>query len=134
MSAASRTDPGGYTKEGGSTLTQFSTSDEQTLDEVMEMVALEGYVPSLCTTCYRVGRVGNAFHEKTLSGGMERFCGANAILTLKEYLGDGHANGSRDVLLHALSSAVSDIKDEDMKKAIVERLERIEKGERDIYL
>ncbi|HXI09169.1 MAG TPA: [FeFe] hydrogenase H-cluster radical SAM maturase HydG, partial [Thermodesulfobacteriota bacterium] len=48
LSAASRTNPGGYSKEGSDTLEQFSTNDHRTLAEVMRSIVDEGGLPSLC--------------------------------------------------------------------------------------
>ncbi|MEK6531221.1 MAG: [FeFe] hydrogenase H-cluster radical SAM maturase HydG [Deltaproteobacteria bacterium] len=131
ISAASRTDPGGYSAVSGKSLEQFSTSDTRPLDEVMESIAKEGYLPSLCTTCYRVGRTGAQFMERALSGGMESLCEANAILTLKEYMEDNRANGARATLEGALKNAIDGIKDEPLKKAVLEKIMEIEQGSRD---
>lgn len=133
MSAGSRTDPGGYTGGEKETLEQFSTNDHRTLIEVMRSTIDEGFLPSLCTTCYRVGRTGAEFTEKTSSGQMEKFCQANAILTLKEFLFDSLKNGSREAVQGAIERALADVKDPAMKKAIIEKLGEIEAGKRDLY-
>lgn len=131
LSAGSRTNPGGYSQEKG--LEQFSTNDKRPLAEVMASIVDEGYLPSLCTTCYRVGRVGHEFTEKTISGSMEKFCQANAILTLKEYISDHSKNGSKETIEKAVKAAIEDIKDPSMKKAVVEKLKDIEAGKRDLF-
>ncbi len=133
MSAGSRTDPGGYTSGEKETLEQFSTTDHRTLAEVMRSVIDEGFLPSLCTTCYRVGRVGTEFTEKTSSGQMEKFCQANAILTLKEFLFDHAKNGSRETVQEAIERALVEVKDPAMKKAIIEKLGELEAGKRDLF-
>lgn len=134
LSAASRTNPGGYSKEGADTLEQFSTNDHRTLVEVMKSIVDEGGLPSLCTTCYRVGRTGRDFTEKTRAGEMEKFCQANAILTLKEYLADCPVNGTKELMEKAISKAIGEIKDPAIKKALAEKLKALEAGERDLYL
>ncbi|OGQ58360.1 MAG: [FeFe] hydrogenase H-cluster radical SAM maturase HydG [Deltaproteobacteria bacterium RIFCSPLOWO2_02_FULL_53_8] len=131
LSAASRTNPGGYGNEA--TLEQFSTNDRRTLAEVMRSVAEEGLLPSLCTTCYRVGRVGHEFTEKTMAGGMSRLCQANAILTLKEYLEDYGSNGADAALRNALAASVEEIDDPATKRAVLEKLKEIEAGKRDLF-
>ncbi len=131
LSAGSRTNPGGYSEKH--TIEQFSTDDKRSLEEVMASIAREGFMPSLCTTCYRVNRVGHAFTQTSLEGNMERLCQANAILTLKEYIEDSRANGSRASLEGALRSAIAGIKDQSMKKAVLEKLNRLEQGERDLF-
>jgi len=134
LSAASRTNPGGYSKQGQETLEQFSTNDHRSLVEVMRSIVDEGGLPSLCTTCYRVGRTGSDFTEKTRAGEMEKFCQANAILTLKEYLADCPVNGSKETMEKALSKAIAGIKDPAVKKALDEKLKALDEGERDLYL
>lgn len=133
FSAASRTNPGGYSAIKEDSLPQFATTDHRTLAEVMASIVEEGFVPSLCTSCYRVGRVGPAFTEKTLSGGMERICAANAILTLKEYIKDSAKNGQRPLFEEAVNRAMDDIQDPAFKKALLEKMEDLEKGKRDVY-
>lgn len=133
LSAASRTNPGGYTRGEKETLEQFSTTDHRSLIEVMGSVIDEGYLPSLCTTCYRVGRVGHEFTEKTLSGSMEKLCQANAILTIKEYLSDYAQNGSREMLEKAVNLALNDVSDPAMKKALLDKIKELEEGKRDLY-
>jgi len=140
LSAGSRTNPGGYAEEstpGGnaekSTLEQFSTNDKRSLSEVMAAIAKDGFLPSLCTTCYRVGRVGHEFTEKTLSGGMAKLCQANAILTLKEYIEDAGLNGGNDGLLKVMAESIEEIEDQTLKKAVLEKLEEIGSGKRDLY-
>lgn len=135
MSAASRTDPGGYavnTKQKPS-LEQFSTNDHRSLAEVMKSIIDEGFVPSLCTTCYRVGRTGAEFTDKTASGSMEKFCSANAALTLKEFLTDYSKNGMKGSIEKAIKLSLKEIKDPVMRKAVQERLKEIEDGGRDIF-
>jgi len=133
ISAASSTTPGGYTHTEQDSLEQFSTSDHRSLDEVLAAVAREGHIPSLCTTCYRVGRVGGEFTEKTSSGGMQRLCQANALLTLKEYLLDAEPNGSRVIIAERIRSELASMKESGMKDSLIRKLARIEAGERDLF-
>ncbi len=136
VSAASRTDPGGYnTKDGAGeeTLKQFTTSDERSLDEVMASIAKSGHMPSLCTACYRVGRVGEDFTQITASGEMGHFCGANAILTLKEYLLDGRAGGSSPVFNGSIDDALSEVKDPAVKEELKKKFKELKDGKRDIF-
>ncbi|MBI5286670.1 MAG: [FeFe] hydrogenase H-cluster radical SAM maturase HydG [Deltaproteobacteria bacterium] len=133
ISAGSRTDPGGYT-EGVRAEKQFLTSDHRTLEDVIVSMAKGGLLPSLCTTCYRVGRTGPVFNKVTLRGGMERLCQANALLTLQEYIQDYARNGAGEVCKEAIVKELEGIKDEAIKKEVLNRLERIKEGERDLYL
>lgn len=132
MSAASSTSPGNYMGKDSSA-PQFETSDKRSLAEVIQSIVEEGFLPSLCTSCYRAGRVGREFAEKTAAGEMSKFCQANAILTLREYIYGSCKNGSKDMLEKAVLAALAEVKDPSMKKAIEEKLEKLEQGQRDIY-
>ncbi|MEK6759394.1 MAG: [FeFe] hydrogenase H-cluster radical SAM maturase HydG [Deltaproteobacteria bacterium] len=132
LSAGSRTNPGGYSQSEGS-LEQFSTNDHRTLSEVIRSVIDDGMLPSLCTTCYRVGRTGHNFTEKTISGGMNRLCQANALLTLKEYLQERLSGSDARAIETAIEKGLLDVKDEELKKALIEKLSEIEQGKKDLY-
>lgn len=134
LSAASSTEPGGYTGNDSKTLAQFETTASQTLDQVMAGVITDKELPSLCTTCYRTGRVGKDFGDTTASGEMEKFCKANAILTLKEYTLERQLNGTAELYDQVIKKALSDIDDEKLKSNIEEKLKKLEGGERDLYL
>lgn len=131
LSAASKTNPGGY--KGEQTLEQFSTNDHRSLVEVIRSVVESGLLPSLCTTCYRVGRTGHDFTSKATAGEMEKFCQANAVLTLKEYLLDHCVNGSKEAIGRAIEEGLKEVRDAGLKKALLERLKEIEEGKRDLY-
>jgi len=142
MSAGSRTDPGGYAVETSDsdmqrgeveTVEQFSTSDHRTVAEVMESILDGGFIPSVCTSCYRVGRTGREFTEKTLSGDMGKFCNANAILTLQEFLLDHGANGIREKGEVAIERALSGIREPSLKGEVVKRIGEIKGGKRDLF-
>lgn len=91
ISAGSRTDPGGYAegeaaaeKEPG----QFSLADHRSLDEVVRSISNEGFLPSFCTACYRLGRTGKDFMDIAKPGLIKDNCAPNAISTFMEYLLD----------------------------------------------
>ncbi len=133
ISAGSKTEPGGYEEDGEHyEAAQFATDDHRTLDEVIEDVAALGYMPSLCTSCYRAGRTGSGFHDMASSGAIKDYCSANAALTLKEYMLDS-AGDSVDACEEAIERELGEIADEKLKAGIRERLLRIEAGKRDIY-
>ncbi|MEK7773765.1 MAG: [FeFe] hydrogenase H-cluster radical SAM maturase HydG, partial [Deltaproteobacteria bacterium] len=93
-------------------------------------------LPSLCTTCYRVGRVGRDFTEKTIAGEMNKFCQANAILTLREYSLDQRGSGNGDELKtldKTIASSIDEVKDPAIKKTLLEKLQELEKGKRDLF-
>lgn len=133
ISAGSRTEPGGYEEdEEHYESAQFGIDDHRSLDEVIEDVARLGYMPSLCTSCYRAGRTGENFHDMASSGDIKDYCSANAVLTLKEYILDS-ATGSREACEKAINKELNSMSDERLKEGVEERLLRIETGERDIF-
>ncbi len=132
ISAGSKTNPGGY-EEDDNEATQFETSDERSVDEMLQVVTRQGHLPSFCTACYRAKRTGEAFMELAKDAHIHEFCHPNAILTYKEYLID-YASGQTKKEGEALIEIeVNKIIDKKIKEETVKRLERIEKGERDLY-
>lgn len=138
ISAGSRTDPGGYSEKkerpdySKFRASQFQTSDHRSLEEIVEYIAKTGNLPSLCTSCYRVGRTGQHFTEKVSQGEMEKYCLPNALLTLKEYVID-HANGSASVCDEVIEENLERIDDEKLRSATIAKLKEVEKGKRDLY-
>jgi 2-iminoacetate synthase len=97
ISGASRTSVGGYCEEERDESTaQFDVSDRRSLDEVVSWLIDLGYIPSFCTACYREGRVGGKFMKLLKGGHIAANCQANAIMTLKEYLGDYASTETRN--------------------------------------
>ena len=82
--------PGGYKEDDGDGFraAQFNLGDTRTLDEVIYDITTKGHIPSFCTACYRLGRVGADFMDMAKPGLIQKFCRTNAILTFKEYLED----------------------------------------------
>ena len=133
ISAASRTSPGGYSNNrDGAALEQFSTYDHRGLREVMASIIRAGHLPSLCTSCYRSGRTGQSFTQRTSAGEIKKFCQANALLTLGEYVEDHPENGDARLFLKAMQEGLEDIKDPYMKAKVLQMLEEIKKGKRDL--
>ncbi|MDH3973156.1 MAG: [FeFe] hydrogenase H-cluster radical SAM maturase HydG [Deltaproteobacteria bacterium] len=133
ISAGSRTDPGGYSQDAERfDASQFKTSDHRSLEEMVAYIASTGHLPSLCTSCYRVGRTGRSFTETVSHQEMERYCLPNALLTLKEYVID-HANGSAAICNEVIERNVSLISDEKLKKATLAKFKEIDAGKRDLY-
>ncbi|HOX28525.1 MAG TPA: [FeFe] hydrogenase H-cluster radical SAM maturase HydG, partial [bacterium] len=87
IDAGSRVELGGYTEFGDSQVLdreQFSLGDIRSLDETMHELIEDGYIPSFCTACYRLGRTGENFMEYAIPGFIEQFCTPNALSTLTE--------------------------------------------------
>lgn len=130
-SAASRTSPGGYGKKAE--LNQFVTSDERSVDQVIEGILDEGLLPSFCTACYRLGRTGQDFMDIAKPGEIHNFCRPNAILTLKEYLEDYATKRTKAKGLRIIDKYVKQIPSDSIREKTAERLKLIEQGERDLY-
>ncbi|MFZ5966395.1 MAG: [FeFe] hydrogenase H-cluster radical SAM maturase HydG [Bacillota bacterium] len=132
ISAGSRTNPGGY-EEDDREATQFETSDERTLDQMLQVICEQGHLPSFCTACYRANRTGEAFMELAKDAHIHEFCQPNAILTFKENLMHYASSETREKGEQMIEIELEKIEDEKIKKITVERLKRIEAGERDLY-
>lgn len=132
ISAASRTDPGGYAK-GEPATAQFQLGDHRSVDEVIYDLVQMGYIPSFCTGCYRLGRTGEDFMDLAKPGLIKNFCLPNAITTFKEYLEDYASPRTREAGLAAIERNLGDISTDARRRETRDRLQRIEQGERDLY-
>lgn len=130
-SAASRTSPGGYSKDKG--LAQFNLFDQRSLDEVLKSILKQGLLPSFCTACYREGRTGHIFMDLAKPGKIHNLCRPNAILTFKEYLVDYASDEVRKLGEKVIIKYLKKIPVDATKKGTKVRLDRIENGERDLY-
>ena len=135
MSAGSRTDPGGYSEhEVDKDAGQFEVGDQRPLTQIVQEVAELGFVPSFCTACYRVGRTGSDF--KNLAGHphvMSRNCETNALTTLLEYLCDYSAGDARVAGEHMIELQL-DKMPPTQRAFVTQMLERIRRGERDVFV
>ena len=135
LSAGSSTGVGGYKEreEGRETL-QFKTSDDRTALEVIKSVLDDGYIPSYCTACYRKGRTGERFMKLAKSGEIQNVCEPNAMTTLLEFALD---YGDKEILEKAeavIKTERERIKRDDIKAILDKNIEKLRKGERDLYL
>lgn len=133
ISGGSKTSVGGYAEpepeEENSA--QFDVSDTRTLDEVICWLMKMGYIPSFCTACYREGRTGDRFMELCKSKQIQNCCHPNALMTLKEYLVDYASPETKQVGLELIKKELLNIPKEKVREVVVDRLEKIEHGERD---
>lgn len=126
----------GYTKEHNAQdleKEQFTINDNRSLNEVMEELVGHGYIPSFCTACYRTKRTGEHFMEFSVPGFIKRFCQPNAMLTLAEYLEDYAPEATKLSGYKLIQDNLENYDDEKFKSKLVERLERIKNGERDLF-
>jgi len=136
IDAGSRIELGGYSEcliDQESDRQQFKLGDTRPLDEVMKELIEDGYTPSFCTACYRLGRTGEEFMEFARPGFIQNYCTPNAILTLKEYLEDYASDHTKKAAGPALEKAIDKIGAQKLKQQVRERLLQIEKGKRDLY-
>lgn len=137
IDAGSRIEIGGYTEAGDGQVMereQFVLGDIRSLDEVVRQLLEDGYIPSWCTACYRLGRTGEHFMEYAIPGFIERLCTPNALTSLVEYLEDYGSPESREAGQALVAATLDGMADDNPKKTLVKRLESIRtEGLRDQY-
>jgi 2-iminoacetate synthase len=137
IDAGSRIEVGGYTEAGDAQVMereQFQLGDIRPLDTVMRELLEDGYVPSFCTSCYRLGRTGEHFMEFAIPGFIKRFCTPNALSTLQEYLVDYATPETRAVGERQIAAELEKLEDSPLKRELLDRLRRIRETEaRDLY-
>jgi 2-iminoacetate synthase len=133
ISGASRTSVGGYSEQEpeDENSEQFDVSDKRTLDEVVHWLMDMKYIPSFCTACYREGRTGDRFMSLCKTGQIQNCCHPNALMTLKEFLMDYASPETRKIGEELIRSELVNIPRERTREIVVERLAKIENGERD---
>ncbi len=133
ISGGSRTSVGGYVEPEpeDESSEQFEVSDKRSLDEVVDWLMGMGYIPSFCTACYREGRTGDRFMSLCKAGQIHNCCLPNALMTLKVYLMDYASEDTKKKGLALIEKEMADIPKEKVRQIVKERLEKIEKGERD---
>jgi 2-iminoacetate synthase len=134
ISAGSCTDVGGYVlHEQGDNQSQFELADHRSPLEVLKSLCMQGYLPSYCTACYRAGRTGDRFMEFAKSGQIHNLCYPNAILTFKEYLEDYADDELKMLGNQVIEKNLDKIPNIVMRNKTIERLKRVENGERDLF-
>jgi 2-iminoacetate synthase len=111
---------------------QFKISDARSLAEVIDELLTNDYLPSFCTSCYRMGRTGEHFMEFSVPGFIKRFCTPNAILTLSEYICDYASSEVAEKGWKAIEKNLQKLEPGVMQNTR-EKIEKIKKGERDLY-
>jgi len=137
IDAGSRIELGGYTEAGDTQCMereQFELGDIRSLDEVMRELAFDGYIPSFCTACYRLGRTGKHFMEFAIPGFIQNMCTPNALTTLMEYVVDYASKETYDTCLRLIHAELDKMPEGPRKRELEDRLRRIqETDERDLY-
>lgn len=137
ISAGSCTGVGGYQhvyknheKANGM---QFETGDQRSPNEIIRMLCEKNFIPSYCTACYRQGRTGDRFMSLAKTGEIQNVCLPNALLTFKEYLLDYADDATKQAGEVLINNSIADIPQENIRVATIERLKKIEAGQRDFY-
>jgi 2-iminoacetate synthase len=136
IDAGSRIEIGGYTERDSRQVRdreQFELGDTRDLDAVMHELIEDGYLPSFCTACYRLGRTGEHFMEFAIPGFIKRYCTPNALTTLQEYLVDYASPATRRAGEALIRAELGRLGPEANRDEIEKRLERIRAtGDRDL--
>jgi 2-iminoacetate synthase len=137
IDAGSRIEIGGYTEKEDTQLAdreQFELGDIRPLDTVMQELIQDGYVPSFCTACYRLGRTGEHFMEFAIPGFIKRYCTPNAISTLTEYLVDYASPETRKAGEELIQAELVQLEPGPQKEELEKRLRQIRQtDDRDLY-
>jgi 2-iminoacetate synthase len=132
ISGASKTSVGGYADEGeAENSEQFDVSDHRTLDEVVNWLMRNDYIPSFCTACYREGRTGDRFMTLCKNRQIQNCCHPNALMTLKEYLMDYASDDTKAIGEKMIEKELNNIPNEKVRQICKEHLVDIENNKRD---
>ncbi len=112
---------------------QFTINDDRSLEEVIQELLGQGFIPSFCTACYRLGRTGEHFMEFSVPGFIKRYCQPNAILTLAEFLEDYASPETKAKGYELIKNNIDKMDENPYKKQLVEKLELIKQKKRDLY-
>ncbi len=112
---------------------QFRINDERSLKEVINELLDKEMLPSFCTACYRLGRTGEHFMEFSVPGFIKKYCTPNAILTLVEYLEDYADEETKAKAWKVINKDINNLPNNGVKKKLLERIELVKQGKRDLY-
>lgn len=112
---------------------QFLINDNRSLAEVIDELIEDKYLPSFCTACYRLGRTGEHFMEFSVPGFIKEKCTPNAIMTLAEYLLDYRELKNADKGWKLIDESIAKMENKKVKSMLIDRIEQIKQGKRDLY-
>ncbi len=133
ISGGSSVDVGGYSARERKE-PQFTLADSRRNESVVEWLMEEDVVPSFCTACYRSGRTGDRFMSLAKSGNIKNVCLPNALMTLTEFSQDYGDEAFRQKTERLIRSKLPKIENEKVRNLVKDNIERIKKGERDLFL
>ncbi len=112
---------------------QFQINDNRSLGEIIDELLDKDYLPSFCTACYRAGRTGEHFMEFSVPGFIKKYCTPNAMLTLAEYLEDYATLDVKAKGEKVIAKNLAEMEEGKIKQSLMERLNKVKAGERDLY-
>ncbi len=137
IDAGTKLEIGGYTECGDAqqlNREQFEVGDVRSLDTVLRELITDGYIPSFCTACYRLGRTGEHFMEFAIPGFIKKLCTPNALSTALEYLRDYASPETQAAGEKLIADELRKMEDGPQKEELVRRLDLIRSTEqRDLY-
>ncbi len=139
IDAGSRIEIGGYVDSQTSKIQtlekeQFQLGDVRSLDDVVRQLLEDGYIPSFCTACYRLGRTGQVFMEYAIPGFIQDLCTPNALSTLEEYLVDYASPKTREMGEKVIARSLSEIPNEARRKTLIDKIDLIKTTQqRDLF-
>jgi 2-iminoacetate synthase len=71
--------------------------------------------------------------EFSVPGFIKRYCTPNALLTLSEYLVDYSDDEKAKKAWHVIEKNIEELEEQKLRQEVNNRIERIKKGERDLY-
>jgi iron-only hydrogenase maturation rSAM protein HydG len=135
IDAGTRLEIGGYHEERKEeqdlNREQFQVGDSRNLDSVIRWLLSRDFIPSFCTSCYRLGRTGEHFMEYAIPGFIGRFCTPNAMLTLAEYLEDYSSEETKIEGYKLIEKELARM-DEHKRTDISNKINEIRTGKRDL--
>lgn len=135
VSAGSQTGVGGYSdNEKQKSVAQFEGGDHRSTMEVVKSLLKAGFIPSYCTACYRSGRTGDRFMQLAKSGQIGNVCQPNALMTLMEFIIDYGDQELLELGKRTIKEAAATIARDDVRQLTLSNLEKIENGQRDLFL
>lgn len=137
IDAGTKLEIGAYAKEKSKDQNidkeQFFIHDDRSLNEIIDELLDQDFLPSFCTACYRLGRTGEHFMEFSVPGFIKRYCTPNAAMTLAEYLMDYATPEVQEKGWKVIEKDLEKLSDFKRKDELMNRLEKIKQGERDLY-
>ncbi|NMA95112.1 MAG: [FeFe] hydrogenase H-cluster radical SAM maturase HydG [Clostridiales bacterium] len=133
VSAGSTVEVGGYDAQKHKS-TQFEVVDNRSAADVVKWLMDEGFIPSFCTSCYRMGRTGDRFMDLAKSGEIKNVCHPNALMTLYEYMLDYGDEDLKTKVEAIMEREIAKIQDKKIKDLVVNNINKLKEGKRDVFL